>query len=111
MSAWELIGTVDEVQLFDNGGFLDPGPVPMVNNTGEPIAIVPMNEFISFTSQVVPLPTSSLIDIGSDGIGRCRLCAYTYVVHPPWPWIDWKTGQLHARSTGGPNRATRRRNR
>ncbi len=33
----------------------------------------------------LPIPKSYLIDIGDDGVGRCRMCDHSYVAtYPGW---------------------------
>ncbi|MFC9786454.1 hypothetical protein [Rhodococcus sp. NPDC127528] len=64
------------------------------------------NAVDSFSLQFTLLPKSRLIDIGNDGIGRCRHCPYTYAAAYGW---QLPVAPLDQPTT--PNRATRRRTR
>ncbi len=97
---WHPIGTLGEF-----ADFVDD------EDRQEPMPIVPVDEIARFAWDTGWVPKSTLISIGPDGIGRCRLCPYEYVASGWWPHLDWLAGQLQHARPATPKRAARRRTR
>ncbi|WP_433703635.1 hypothetical protein [Prescottella equi] len=47
-----------------------------------------INELVQWLIQTGSIPKSRLIDIDANGIGRCRLCSYTYSAYTGWQLPD-----------------------